>query len=459
MARRDRRFSLASFGTSPGGRDLPLVVMSAHGAPHSGRRPQARAPGGPDHQRDPCRRGRGKEAGVDARAHLSTAPLGELLAELTLVSSRSTPRRHDALDPENASSTSTTSPGSAARYSSHARERRRHQPQSRLHAAGCARVAAAVDTRSSQPWAPELTIYTHSTNGSVHRFAMTLDMPTHRRQRARRADRAHAPAPRAVGDGVAPREHSVAAGLVRQLRRGRAPCSMRAHTADPTAPVGEGWMTYTHTLVRQQLPRPHQSPRPAPRVLLVPAFEERVHASLCDARRDAVLRRTPPRRRSCRSSRRAAGRASGSRSAIGIDAFAATMEIPTPRGRAPPMERRPAWTISAPREVRRHARSSDRPRRTSCPWRSAGHHGAARVAVEPAPARADVEVARVVAVATQGGPQDSRGKHDGARRDRVARAARTVPGDALLVAPTSRSARSRCTCASPRATTGRSENG
>src|SRR5215813_13638764 len=30
-AKRDRRFALSSFGTSPGGRDMPLVVMSAHG--------------------------------------------------------------------------------------------------------------------------------------------------------------------------------------------------------------------------------------------------------------------------------------------------------------------------------------------------------------------------------------------------------------------------------------------
>src|SRR5262249_59250032 len=34
-----------------------------------------------------------------------------------------------------------------------------------------------LSSRVAQPWRPDLTIDTHSTNGSVHRMAMTWDIP------------------------------------------------------------------------------------------------------------------------------------------------------------------------------------------------------------------------------------------------------------------------------------------
>src|SRR5688500_1454904 len=99
---RDRRFSLGSFGASPAGRELPLVVMSAHGA----RTPaDARKLGLPVvliingiHAGEV----EGKEASMMLVRDLLDTSLGDVLANLTLVIvPLYNPDGNDALDAAN----------------------------------------------------------------------------------------------------------------------------------------------------------------------------------------------------------------------------------------------------------------------------------------------------------------------------------------------------------------------
>ena len=84
-------------------------------------------------------------------------------------------------------------------------------------------MRAAADRASCRSWEPDLTIDNHATNGSVHRFAMTYDVPHTVDERPRRADRVHARRTMmpAVTAALAS-EPRPARRLVRQLRRGRA---------------------------------------------------------------------------------------------------------------------------------------------------------------------------------------------------------------------------------------------
>src|SRR5215475_3999296 len=101
-AKRDRRFALSSFGTSPGGRDMPLVVMSAHGI----RTPEeSRARGLPVvlvingiHAGEV----EGKEACMMLMRDLLAGSHGDLLSEVTLVVvPLFNPDGNDAIDPAN----------------------------------------------------------------------------------------------------------------------------------------------------------------------------------------------------------------------------------------------------------------------------------------------------------------------------------------------------------------------
>ena len=49
-----------------------------------------------------------------------------------------------------------------------------------------------LQSRVCRAWQPHLTIDCHATNGSVHRFAMTYDVPHTIAERAPRADPVHA---------------------------------------------------------------------------------------------------------------------------------------------------------------------------------------------------------------------------------------------------------------------------
>jgi len=102
-----------------------------------------------------------------------------------------------------------------------------------------------LQTRVCQPWAPDLTIDNHATNGSVHRFSMTYDIP-HTVESGRgepiayMRERLLPPVTAALKAN-----HGLDAGYYGNFVEDE-----RAMDADidvvPGAPVGEGWMTYPH---------------------------------------------------------------------------------------------------------------------------------------------------------------------------------------------------------------------
>jgi hypothetical protein len=102
-----------------------------------------------------------------------------------------------------------------------------------------------LQSRVCRPWQPDLTVDTHSTNGSVHRFAMTFDIP------------------HTVESGRAEPIELMRTTLLPEVKAAvRAGFSLesgwygnfvedervldREGVADPASAVGEGWMTYPH---------------------------------------------------------------------------------------------------------------------------------------------------------------------------------------------------------------------
>lgn len=102
-----------------------------------------------------------------------------------------------------------------------------------------------LQERVCHVWEPELTIDNHATNGSVHRFAMTYDVP-HTIESGRREPIAY------VRDRLLPpvtaalrEKHGIDAGWYGNFVEDERTLD-RDGEADPTAPVREGWMTYPH---------------------------------------------------------------------------------------------------------------------------------------------------------------------------------------------------------------------
>jgi len=245
-ARADPRLHVSSFGQSPGGRDLPLVVVSA---------PGLRTPD------DARRRGlpvvlvlagihagevEGKESVLMLVRDLLDGAHGDLLAGLTLVVvPLFNPDGNDALDPENRRLhlprlTGQRGPeragtrANAAGINLNRDYMRQAAPEMRLLQAGVV-----------QPWQPDLTIDTHATNGSVHRFAMTYDVP--HTGESGRAEPIAFMRHRLLPDVTAAlaRNHQLPAGWYGNFVEDERALDAR-RDADPHAPVALGWMTYPH---------------------------------------------------------------------------------------------------------------------------------------------------------------------------------------------------------------------
>jgi hypothetical protein len=249
-ARGDRRLHVTGFGFSPQGRELPLMVLSARGV----RTPaEARAAGLPVVlMLDGIHPGEveGKEASLalvrdllDAGAS-SDGALGEVLEHITLlVAPLFNPDGGDALDPANrrldlAHLTGQPGPVVGTRTQSHGINLNRDYlrqaaPEMRLLQAGVC-----------QPWAPDLTIDNHATNGSVHRFHMTVDVP-HTVASGRR-EPIDFMRTRVVPDVMrAVKGHGFDSGWYGNFVEDERTMDEGA-AVDPTTVVREGWMTYPH---------------------------------------------------------------------------------------------------------------------------------------------------------------------------------------------------------------------
>lgn len=243
-ARQDPRLHVTSFGTSPQGRELPLLVLSTRGVttPEAARRAELPVvlmmdgihPGEVE----------GKEASLAFVRDLLDGKYGDLLEHLTLlVVPLFNPDGNDAIAPENrvlnlARLEGQPGPMVGTRTQSHGINLNRDYlrqaaPEMRL-----------LQSRVCLPWAPDLTVDNHATNGSVHRFHMTVDVP-HTVESGRR-EPIEFMRQRLVPEVVAAvRRRGFESGWYGNFAEDERILDAGG-TVDPLGRVGEGWMTYPH---------------------------------------------------------------------------------------------------------------------------------------------------------------------------------------------------------------------
>ena len=430
-ARGDRRFALSSFGTSPEGRDLPLVVCSAHGVKTPA---QARAKQLPVvmiingiHAGEV----EGKEASLMLLRDILDGTHADLVANLTLVVvPLFNPDGNDAVDPANRKLDVAKLEGQIGPALVGTRVTKSGINLNRDYMRQAAPEMRLLQSRVVQQWLPDLTIDCHATNGSVHRFAMTYDIPhTVETGRAEPIEYMRTQVMPAVTEALA-RDHSLLAGWYGNFVEDERALDAR-RDADPSSPVSEGWMTYTHH------PRFGSNYRGlANRLDLLLecysylTFEERVrttYATLLEtlryvaAHRDDVLQ--------------VVARSQAPRDRIAIryklDAFDGSIEIPT---------RTPRTLEGAPSSVRvRHFAKFvgttvvARPRAYVVPAEVATHLARHGLAIEDAPAQVDAEVATITGYDTEGGRKILESAQVGELLVEWKRGARAVPPGSKLV--------------------------
>jgi hypothetical protein len=234
--RNDPRLHVTSFGTSPEGRELPLVVLSKEGV----RTPEeARETGKPVvlvingiHA--------GEVEGKEASQMILRDTLGGihegLVDDLVLVVvPLFNPDGNDRIDPKNRELNLAKLEGhlggpakgvgtrvNASGVNLNRDYMRQESLEMRL-----------LQSRVCRPWRPHLTIDCHATNGSVHRFDLTYDVP-HTIESGRRE----------------PIEFMRDVALPEITRRMKAatgrPCFFYGNFVEDEGGQGEGWMTYPH---------------------------------------------------------------------------------------------------------------------------------------------------------------------------------------------------------------------
>lgn len=243
-ARGDRRLYVTDFGTSLQGRALPLLVLSEGGVQTP---EQARALGRPIVlMLDGIHPGEveGKEASLAFVRDLLDGKHDDLLAHLTLVVvPLFNPDGNDALDPANrrldlAKLSGQIGPVVGTRTQSEGinlnRDYMRH---------------AAAEMRNLQqrvciPWAPDITIDNHATNGSVHRFNMTVDIP--HTVHSGRGEPIEFMRSRLVPDVMkAVKARGFDSGWYGNFVEDERVLDAGGDV-DPSTKIGEGWMTYPH---------------------------------------------------------------------------------------------------------------------------------------------------------------------------------------------------------------------
>ena len=239
-----RDLALSSFGTSPGGRDMPLVVMSAHGVKTPD---EARRAGLPIvlvingiHAGEV----EGKEASMMLMRDLQRDHR-DLLAQMTLVIvPLFNPDGNDAVDPANRKLNLPKLEGQIGPALVGTRVNAKGINLNRDYMRQQSGEMRALQSRVAQVWQPDLTIDTHATNGSVHRMQMTYDVP-HTIASGRAEPIRYMREQMMPAVTTALTQHQVIAGWYGNFVEDERALDARAD-ADPDAPVREGWMTYTH---------------------------------------------------------------------------------------------------------------------------------------------------------------------------------------------------------------------
>jgi hypothetical protein len=397
--RGDSRFHLGSFGKSPQGRDLPLVVLSSRGVKTP---EEARSAGLPVVlMLDGIHPGEveGKEASLALLRDALDGRHQDWLDAVTLVvAPLFNPDGNDALDPANRrlelkKLSGQPGPVVGTRTQSHGINLNRDYLRQ-----------AAPEMRLLQrgvciPWAPDLTIDNHATNGSVHRMDMTVDVP-HTVESGRR-EPIEFMRTRLVPEVVAAvRKRGVESGWYGNFAEDERVLDARGEV-DPTAPVGEGWTTYPHH------PRFGSNYRGLTNRLDVLlecysylSFEARVHtasswqieilrwvaAHADDVRQVVAASRRPPDRVAIRYQ---------------LEAFDAPISVPTRTPRT--LDGEP--TTASLRHFAKFVgtRVVDRPRSYLVPARVAEHLKGHGLKVAHAEGTADAQIATVASLGHEGG--------------------------------------------------------
>jgi hypothetical protein len=178
-ARNDPRLRILDFGVTPEGRELPLLVLSQDGLSTPG---EAHARGLPVvlvicgiHAGEV----EGKEGGLMVVRDLLDGRHGDVLSRMTLlVVPLFNADGNDRISPENrkldiAHFSGQLGPDSGVGTRVNAAGVNLNRDYMRQDAAEMRQLQARV----CHPWNPHLVIDCHATNGSIHRFAMTYDIP------------------------------------------------------------------------------------------------------------------------------------------------------------------------------------------------------------------------------------------------------------------------------------------
>jgi hypothetical protein len=243
-ARNDPRLHVTTFGISPGGRELPLLVLSKDGVKTP---TEARRTGRPVVlMLDGIHPGEveGKEASLALVRDLLDGKHPDWLDTIVLlVVPLFNPDGNDALDPANRrlnlkKLSGQLGPVVGTRTQSQGINLNRDYLKQ-----------AAPEMRMLQqgvciPWAPDLTIDNHATNGSVHRFHMTVDVP--HTIESGRAEPIAMMRDRVVPEVMAAvRKRGFDSGWYGNFVEDERVLDANGEV-DPATPLGLGWMTYPH---------------------------------------------------------------------------------------------------------------------------------------------------------------------------------------------------------------------
>ena len=245
-ARNDPRFHLTSFGTSPEGRELPLVVLSAHGVKTPAESRKRNLPVVLIINGIHAGEVEGKEAAMMLMRDILDGTHADLIAQLTLVVvPLFNPDGNDAIDPANRQLNLPRLEGQIGPEKVGTRVNKSGINLNRDYMRQQSEEMRNLQSRVVQVWEPDLTIDTHATNGSVHRMAMTYDVPhTLPSGRPEPIEMMRYQMMPAVQAALASK-HGLLAGWYGNFVEDEQALDAR-RDADPAAPVSEGWMTYPH---------------------------------------------------------------------------------------------------------------------------------------------------------------------------------------------------------------------
>jgi hypothetical protein len=241
-----RQLVVGEFGQTPQGRTLPLLVLSSEGF----RTPEdARASGRPVVLVQCCIHAgevEGKEAGLMLVRDLLQGPEAGLLEQLTLlVVPIFNADGNDAMDPAHRALAIERLKGQNGPRTSGTRVNAAGINLNRDHIRHETLEMRLLQERVYQRWVPDLSIDTHATNGSVHRFAMTYDIPhtveSGRREPIDYMRQVFLPEVSAAVKRNAAFDSGWYGNFVEDER-----VLDRDGIADPSSAIGEGWMTYPH---------------------------------------------------------------------------------------------------------------------------------------------------------------------------------------------------------------------